>query len=89
MDDQLDIRLGGVEDMWSLRGQNNVRTAWGSTVRARAGGQRLRTDPALFVGYVGEGDSAKSVAKELHLEYVQVTSKDEDPGAAPLWSTGC
>jgi hypothetical protein len=72
----------------SLRGQNNVCTARGSTVRARAGGQRLRTDPALFVGYVGEGDSAKAVAKELRLEYVQVTWKDEDPGAAALVERG-
>jgi hypothetical protein len=61
-----------------------VRTARGSTVRVRAGSQRLRTDPALFVGYGGEGDSAKAVAKELRFEYVQVTWKDEDPVAAAL-----
>jgi hypothetical protein len=42
----------------------------------------------LFMGYVGEGDSAKAVAKELRLEYVQVTSKDEDPGAAALVERG-
>jgi hypothetical protein len=40
------------------------------------------------VGYVGEGDSAKSVAKELRLEDVQVTSKDEDPGATALVEHG-
>jgi hypothetical protein len=40
------------------------------------------------VGYVGEGDSAKAVAKELRLEYVQVTWKDEDPGAAALVERG-
>ena len=65
-----------------------MRTARASTVRARAGSQRLRTDPALFVGYVAEGDSAKAVAKELRLEYVQVTWKDEDPGAAALVDHG-
>jgi hypothetical protein len=40
------------------------------------------------VGYVGEGDSAKAVAKELRLEYVQVTWKDEDLGAAALVERG-
>jgi hypothetical protein len=72
----------------SLSGQNNVRTARGSTVRPRAGSQRLRTDPELFAGYVGEGESAKAVAKELRLEYMRVTWKDEDPGAAALVGRG-
>ena len=40
------------------------------------------------MGYVGEGESAKAVAKELRLEYVRVTWKDEDPGAAALVGRG-
>jgi hypothetical protein len=89
MDNQLNIRLGGVEDTHLSEGRITcAQLARASTVRARAGGQRLRTDPALFVGYVGEGDSAKAVAKELRLEYVQVTWKDEDPGAAALVERG-